>query len=554
MLAISVIPVIAFLFYSLVFVSSESIDTEISANTKEALWAKQYLESIEEQLMNVVYNLHIEENLLENIDSPSLNTANVEQVLRDSLYDNANLVSRLSVYSVNSFKVASVDYENGYSNRILGYNNMYSDYTTATGMVFFENDSNLYVMHTINDFETQVVEGVIVVRLDDSLFKGLDEIFSDNTNYFLRTSEHTLLRNNDIELIGLQELISNSDSFPNSGINTELKDYTVWAERVANRDLYVVSAVATRQIQNVNNSLISTGLIIVFFSLVTAILFSILLSNRITLPIRRLIENMKAFSFSNVEPATQDYDEIKVLGQSYNQMINEVNVLIQEKYKNEIDRKNAQLKALQAQINPHFLANTFQLIGGMALSVDATNIYEATIKMSNLVRYSMRINQESTTLKEELTHIQDYLSIQKLRFGETLVFDIDILDEVMNVNVPKFTLQPILENSFRHGLKNIGGVWKIKVYSIVAEDTQIIIEDNGKGLSKDKLSKINLQFRSRENYLQMKDEEYFSGIGLVNIDARLKLLYGERYGLELSSEEGKGVKVIITVPRKEGIK
>jgi two-component system sensor histidine kinase YesM len=230
-------------------------------------------------------------------------------------------------------------------------------------------------------------------------------------------------------------------------------------------------------------------------------------------------------------------------------MINEINTLITEKYRNKIERQSIQLKALQAQINPHFLSNTFQLIGGMALSHGANDLYDATIKMSNLVRYSMRIDQEAVAIEQELQHVKEYLDIQKLRFDDQLDFIVDIDANVLAMKVPKFTFQPILENSFKYGLKKVERTWQMSITGSIDDAVHIHIKDNGIGMSADKIETINKRFSTNNMDFEESEKTDKISVGLMNIDSRIKLLYGPHYGLHISQNSDNGITVSITIPK-----
>ncbi len=552
MLLITIIPLIAFLVYSLVFVSSEIVESEVDSNETKILWASQYLDSVNDQLEDIVYSMHVDENLLSNVDQANVDALDIEDFLRNSLYANANLISKIVIYSSNTSRSVSIDFENGFNTKLLNYDDpLLENGTIPVGIKYHEFEDSLYITHTINEFSNQDTLGIIVIKLNNNVVNELITIFGYDSDFMLLNDSTRIYGDIGTDTNLFYESIVEGNK---NVITMETKDEMVWIKRISNQELYIISMVELDVVHSVNQGIIGIGLVIVSISLAVTIPTSILFSNRLSSPIIKLVDHMKTSGYATIEATSSSYNEIKRLEDSYNQMIEEINALILERYQNIIDRQNAQLKALQAQINPHFLSNTFQLIGGMALSVDAEHIYDATIKMSNLVRYSMNLNQDYTTLNDELTHIEDYLSIQKMRFGDNLDFNIEISKNLNNVKIPKFTLQPIIENTFKHGLKKLNSRWQITVYSKVEDDILILIKDNGKGINTTKLEKINNMFKIRDNYLQIQDEEYFSGIGLTNIDSRIKLLYGNQYGLQLRNNEEGGVIVAIKLPLDGGLK
>ena len=555
MLFIAAIPIAAFLLYSLVFVSDEVNETQISAIETKINWSEQYLSSVIDQLEDLVYSIHIENQLLEKVDQLYVDSTDIEQTIRSSLYVNNNLLSSVSVFSMQSLNEIHIDYERGVTKSILTFND---DQITALsepqGLLFQVKNDKINVLHSINDFDTKALEGGIVLTLNNNLETELLDILGKNSSFSLISNQQLIL-SNQVELdMNYQPYIDAYKIGDLEVMQSRYESDELFITRIGTTDLFLVYHEDTSLLNAYNNNLINVALFIVISTFVFAILTSIWFSSRITVPITTLVSHMKEFSFSRVETNSAPYDEIHLLEISYNQMIENMNQMIQDKYQNELDRKNAQLKALQAQINPHFLSNTFQLIGGMALSIDAQKIYEATIKMSNLVRYSMNLTDDATTLEDELTHLKDYLDIQKLRFGDKLIFNIDVESKFKKIKIPKFTLQPMIENTFKHGFKHKKGDWKITLTVSKSDDIYLEIMDNGLGLSEDDIVRINQSFKVKDNYLQNKGQHVFSGIALENIDSRIKLLYGNLYGLTIKKNEIEdGTTIVIKLP-KEGQK
>lgn len=546
-LAITIIPVIAFLLYSLVFVSDDQIQTNLNDNKTKMTWANQHLQSKVDQLEDVLYSMHINPDLLTYVDDSFTSSKEIEEILRNALYTNANLASKISVLSNSSDLLVSFDYENGFkANSAVLYNPYEELQGVPKGVSFSSYNDTILVVHTINDFMTREELGIIVIELNNNLIEEFTDIFGEDTSFML-FSNQTVVYQGQVDM-GIEDILEHRNVDQNSYFFQTNRDY-VWVSEIPKSDIFIASIVPTDTIEAFNSQVITTGLLIISISLAVTIPTAILLSNRITKPIIQLVHHMSDFEFSYVQGDQQNYDEINLLEKSYNKMINQMSKMIRERYQQKIDIQSAQLKALQAQINPHFLANTFQLIGGMAMNVDAEDIYDATIKMSNMVRYSMKINEDSTPLRNELHHIEDYLYIQKLRFGDQLDFSISVSEELLNMEIPKLTLQPIIENVFKHGLKTTADVWSIQISSRIEKDVLLTITDNGQGIDEEHLLKLNQQFIDRENHLVIADNDY-SGIGLVNIDSRIKLLYGSSYGLLLKNSPTGGTVVAIHLPKE----
>ncbi|MEX1028474.1 MAG: sensor histidine kinase [Paenibacillaceae bacterium] len=246
----------------------------------------------------------------------------------------------------------------------------------------------------------------------------------------------------------------------------------------------------------------------------------------------------------------QSNDEIGMLERGYNSMMQRIKGLIEEEYQREIEVKNAQLMALQAQINPHFLNNTLHLIGGMALSKDAPEIYQITRVIGDLLRYSISTDGDMVSIEDELKHVQNYIFIQEQRFVGRCKVDVVIDESARSSRLPKFTLQPMVENAFEHGLQRKLGTWKIEVrIKRIGERIALMIKDEGVGLSEHRLHELRTELRGEQKIRLDKDESRKRrGIGLRNVDARLKLQFGERYGVRLYSRARVGTLIVMMIP------
>jgi sensor histidine kinase YesM len=236
-------------------------------------------------------------------------------------------------------------------------------------------------------------------------------------------------------------------------------------------------------------------------------------------------------------------DEIGLLEDSFNLMIVRNQELIAQKFQTRIEKRSAQLRALQAQINPHFLYNTLQSIGGMALKKDAPEIYGVTVDLSDILRYSLSFSREMVPLEEEIKYLDSYLAIQNQRFGSRIKTARNIDPEWLKVLIPKLILQPIVENSLEHGLAEKPGSWEITISAAAAgeNDMLLVIADNGLGMALDRLQYIREELaKGEENAIASS-----AHIGLNNVNSRIRLKYGVAYGVTVESGPGQGTKVSI---------
>lgn len=239
-------------------------------------------------------------------------------------------------------------------------------------------------------------------------------------------------------------------------------------------------------------------------------------------------------------PVTSD-DELGRLNHSFNQMCETLDSYIKLNYKAELSRRTAELNALQAQINPHFLFNTIESIRMRAMLSDNQDVAEMLTKLGNMFRWMIQYKSHFVYVEDELEYISSYLYLQKIRFGERIEVNMDVPDDLMYLGIPKFTLQPVVENAIQHGMRHAERL-NIAI-SAGLQDGMVTFEirDNGPGIPEEKLEKLNL-------HIQDKMEEESFGIGLRNVNLRLRMLFGDDCGLRVESQCPGATAVFIALP------
>ena len=236
---------------------------------------------------------------------------------------------------------------------------------------------------------------------------------------------------------------------------------------------------------------------------------------------------------------SQDRDEIGQLITGFGHMINRIKFLIEEVYESKLAQKNYEMRALQQQINPHFLYNTLSMINFMAIESGQNDISKITLALSDFYRTALNKGHNTTSLADELKNMNAYLDIQQMMHDYEFDLDIEIDDDIMDYETPNLILQPIVENAIGHGidlLEDRKGV--LKVYATVDEENvYIMVEDNGVGMDQETINTM-LSQNSK-------------GYGMRNVNQRIKLLYGEEYGLHIESIVGQGSVVIIRLPKRK---
>ena len=213
-------------------------------------------------------------------------------------------------------------------------------------------------------------------------------------------------------------------------------------------------------------------------------------------------------------------------------------------------KRKAELRALQAQINPHFLYNTLNAITWQAADQGAEEISILSNSLGKFFRISLSKGAEIITLREEIEHVSSYLDIQRIRYHSKLNYKIDVGVQWLDLRVIKLILQPLAENSIYHGIKEKQGSGLIRIYEEPCEEEnekilRLIVWDNGAGIPKDKLNVLNETLKKGET-------DRLEGYGIYNVNERIRLFYGENYGLQFESVEGQWTKAMLTLPIRDG--
>lgn len=264
----------------------------------------------------------------------------------------------------------------------------------------------------------------------------------------------------------------------------------------------------------------------------------------ITKPFRELNEVTKQVARGNlsVRSNVQTGQEAAMLSDSMNIMIDKINELLEQVTTEQIRLRKAEFELLQAQINPHFLYNTLDAIIWLAEAGEQKRVVSMVRNLSDFFRTSLNRGKDKNSIREEILHVRSYLEIQKVRYQDILSYEIDVPEELNNYSIPKITIQPLVENALYHGIKNKRGMGHIWIQGIMKENGfEIIVKDDGIGISRDRL--IQVQNGIKNKVLTGKD--FF---GLYNVNERIRLNFGEEYGIQISSIAGEETTVKVVLP------
>ncbi len=238
-------------------------------------------------------------------------------------------------------------------------------------------------------------------------------------------------------------------------------------------------------------------------------------------------------------------DEITELGMSFNIMIGRIRDLLDAKIKEQAELKKAELRALQAQINPHFLYNTLDTIIWMAESKKTEQVVEIVRALSSFFRISLSKGRDWITIREEVARTNSYLTIQKMRYSDIMDYRIETSDDVGEFTILKLILQPLVENAIYHGIKNKrqGGTIVVRAKRKSQDQVLFEVEDDGIGFTPEQLARVQAQLDDDSGDIRIE-----SGFGIDNVNKRIKLYYGKQYGLSIKSEYQTGTCVALVVP------
>ena len=292
----------------------------------------------------------------------------------------------------------------------------------------------------------------------------------------------------------------------------------------------------SRQAQSVY---VLTAIILV----IVALLFSRFMARSITLPIQKLRDSMKKVQegdFSVSDVVVDSKNEIGSLTKSFDVMTHRIHELMEQNVHEQELKRKSELKALQSQINPHFLYNTLDSIIWMAEGKKYEDVVLMTASLARLLRQSISNEDETVLIGQEIQYVKSYLTIQKMRYKDKLEFEINVDPSINSVHIVKLVLQPIVENAIYHGLKYKESKGMLTVNGYQKDGNAVIeIADDGVGMDEETLNRIFE--KHKVNYRS-------NGVGVYNVQRRLCMYYGKEYGLSYKSEKGKGTTVTVVIP------
>lgn len=569
-----VIPLTIVTYLSYIRSSNYMEKAIINSNNKSIIWAGKYINKTIAQQNDALLTFLVDQNFSSNMNETDDSDYKIQfdsknyiiDKMSSLLYSNNNY-NGLIFYNESKAQLfyVSDEVKNYTSDYILKdkiWNSTSTNYPIGTiinnsdflpknlNYIINQNDKSFFVFRRLTKFANNS-KGIIFLNVKWNIMNDILDLLKtdDESDIVITDLSGNIFYNpygtdiNNPEIKEAADLIKSDNIKENSYIKT--KNYSIFYYKIANNTMLTMKIIPSEFIVKGATSTLNISILIMIVSLILCVIIAIAIAYQTTKPIRRLSNSMKGIKNIGLKSFTPTgrLDEIGILEQSYIFMIETIKNLIENEYKIKSEKRTAQLKALQAQINPHFLNNLLQLIGGIAISKNVPEIYTIIKAISNMFLYSIKFNEELVPIEQEIVHIKDYLLIQKLRFMDRIDIKLNIDESLNQYVLPKLVIQPIVENAFSHGLEKKIGLWQLSINVLrSSKDINIIVEDNGVGIDENKLEKINIELDNNLNNVL----EIAESMGIKNVDARLKLYFGNEYGIKISSKDHKGTIATMT--------
>lgn len=418
-----------------------------------------------------------------------------------------------------------------------------------TNIEFQDNQPFIIFEKQLRDYDNQENLGIIFIAINldflDGVFKSL--IKETGANLWVSGDNGRIIYHTDVSAVG--SIDDNFANYPHINgsfrVTNSSTTHLISRNNLPSLNWHIFHSIPLGNLIEETNT-VRQGTIIVFIVFVIlSIIISFFLAWNVSNPLNRLSKLMKKVEEGNfsVDLSTTREDEIGLLASSFNSMIQTIDQLIKENYQIELRQKDAELYALQLQINPHFMYNTLESIGYAVEEEETEVVARMVTLLGRMLRYSLSTKEKFVILSQELTHINDYLTIQKFRFEDKVDFNMQEDIDTSQYYIARFILQPIVENAIKYTLdQSYTALIDISITQTSHEEIIIMIRDNGPGIEPTLLEEINQSLKG--DPMERRESKF----GLMNVQARIRMIYGASYGLSIRSERYKGTEVMIKLP------
>ena len=378
---------------------------------------------------------------------------------------------------------------------------------------------------------------------DEMKFSGGVSYIINEREEIITTTDSALSSTYRLSYYDIQKSLMSSNNF----IERDVLGHSVYVAfyYIEAPGWFLVTVIPEEPLIYQGKNIIARFLVICLLFISLALAVGIMQAKSITTRISSVIEQMSEVKKGPPVPVpdSEVADEVGELISSYNFMAREIQELLEEQKRTAEELRIAEFNALQAQINPHFLYNTMDMINWMALSGKTKEVSEVVQSLSKFYKLTLSRKNKISTVADELEHVAIYVELQNRRYNDAIELVIDMPDELTKFEMPKLTLQPIVENAILHGILEKDEKCGTIIITGWVEDGDlcIIVSDDGVGIPEDQIGRV----LSEEIIRESKG----TNVAVSNIHRRLQILYGEKYGLTYSSQESQGTEVTIRIPQ-----
>ncbi|MBU3112919.1 sensor histidine kinase [Clostridium lacusfryxellense] len=513
-------------------------------NTVNNSWAfRRYLSEYNTSIIdqsNIIYNIkqHLKVNDA-NLDSKDIDFLLIGS--NNSTYIRSSALLTTPVHDIKENQITKNSLKNP-DKLLYQYSN--SGFNSLT-----EHKNVIIATKVLQDRRTKKQFGMLYVSIDEHTFKNLYSNFTTKSNdVVIISSDGTIVSSNKQSIIGTKDknllnvakqIRTDNLKFKNLKLNN--KDYTVLAEYMPIYNFYLVNLIDTKlaleDMYNINEIVLNCAIIIIIS---VAILFVI--TRKTIKPLRVLVKEMSKVTqgdFNN-HINLAGCSEIKNLSSSFNYMLDDLNSYVEKLLMAQKEQRKSELSALQMQINPHFIYNTLASIKLLVLKEDKEKTNQTINSFISLLQNTISETSETITVNQEIENLENYVFINEARCGDNIKVNFHVLEQCTSYRLPKLVLQPFVENALFHAFTgNTEG--RIHVFISVKNNNLLCeIIDNGIGIDESQLQNLYSHPTSKH--------KHFTGIGIKNVDDRIKLLYGNDYGVTITSIVNVGTTVIVCLP------
>ena len=455
-------------------------------------------------------------------------------------------ISRIRFYSSNSTLPSDNYYffnENVMADQERSHTRQAKGKVVLNGVNSPEGEMHLCLERLLNVYPQGKTESILSLEIESNLLNEFVKTQNKTDTIFLTDSSGMILAASRPERVGKNIVQWMPDWKPADKIQTEFTDEgadKIGISTESSFETYIVM-ISDKEATLKNMKTVSGQMrFLIFLSAAVVMSLILLYSKWLSDRVSKVMYAARKLGDGEFDYVLEDMgkDEIGQIGDAFNVLNVKIQRLIRENYEKKIKLQSEELNLMQEQINPHFLYNALSVISAMALRERGMQTVKSVKYLADFYRISLNKGKQILSIQEEMELLKNYMKIQKLRFGSSIQVEYDIKKELLTLKTIKLLLQPLVENSIHHGRKSDEEVLMIRVrVQLDGERVCFSVEDNGVGIEQDKLEKLRSQL-----------EKFEEGYGLKNVHNRVRLTYGEEYGVKIESVFGKGTRVLVYIP------